>query len=194
VSPGHDRLVHSAAAAVLAAALLGAVKPAAARSFVDWETIAETRMALSADPAVTGTKVGDIEIDAAGPVVVLRGEVATDEARRAAEAAAARVHGVRSVDNALRVNPATTPPVAPLRDSELRDLVRRTLRTEARLRRAPIRIEVADAVVHLSGHVADTWARALASALARQVPGVRAVDNRLWARSLDGAAGSPRRR
>jgi len=163
-------------AMLVAAALLCLPIPAAAVTFTDWWTMALTKMALLAEPAVAGTEVDAIEVEARGDVVTLRGRVATENARAAASAVALHIPGVRAVNNDLRVDDDTAP-AARRSDGALRTAVLRSLRRDARLARNPFNVTVEDGIVRLTGAVPSVWSRVRASEVARAVDGVVAVQN-----------------
>ena len=151
--------------------------PATAVTFTDWSTIAATKIALLAEPAVAGREVSAIEVDAREGVVTLRGQVASDEARAAAGAVASRVAGVTTVKNELRVDHGDEPPAIRPSDHALRSRVTHALRRNSRLARAPIQVSVTQGVARLTGAVSTGWDRVRASEVARSVVGVAAVEN-----------------
>ena len=150
---------------------------ASAVTFADWWTMAETKIALLADPAVAGMNVDAIEVDARDGVVTLRGQVATDEALQAAATAAGRIAGVKTVVNELRVDGDDLVSTVGPDDRTIRRSVIRTLRREPRLARTQIQVGVLGGVVRLTGAVPATWDRVRASEVARGVIGVVAVEN-----------------
>ena len=150
--------------------------PAAPVTFTDWWTTALTKIALLAEPAVAGTEVVVIEVEAHGDVVTLRRRVATHAAQAAAGAVALRIPGVRAVTNDLRVDDDTAPAVR-RSDGALRTAVSRALRRDGRLRRNPFSVTVEDGIVRLTGAVPTVWDRVRASEVARAVDGVVAVQN-----------------
>ena len=161
-------------------ALLSAIAPASAVTFNEMWTGSRVEVAIFADPKIIGADVGWITVDVRDAAVTLRGAVAdADSVERAA--AAARAAGARTIRNELRV--VSTPDVT-LGDDVLRDQLRMALRHAPWLGKARISGRIADGVVTLTGRVADPPTRALASRLARRVPGVKAVDNQLWTDSV----------
>ena len=114
--------IHSLTALALVGAAAAMTGPATAVTFTDWSMMAATKIALLAEPAVAGTEVSSIDVDARDGAVTLRGQVASDEARAAASAVASRVPGVAKVTNELRVDSADQPPATP-RDRTLRSRV-----------------------------------------------------------------------
>jgi len=183
--------VRRAAVTALAGALLAlaaATGPAGAQSFSEWSLAARVKLALLADPRVTGAYVDHLAVEARDRRVTLWGTVASEDARRAAAATAGAVGGVDAVDDRLVVIP--TEALDLLRaDRTLAADVRRALRADPRLRRPPgpariqenlaIHVRVREGVVWLDGRVPDLSARLAASEVARGVPGVRAVVNDL---------------
>lgn len=112
--------------------------------------------------------------------VTISGSVTSLIARRAAEAAAAAVPGVRSVINQIRVEPpldAEPPP-----DEDIRHSAEQVLRWSPALEIGDIEIGVSGGVVVLTGFVDQVWKREHAEELVSQLAGVTGVDNRLTVR------------
>jgi osmotically-inducible protein OsmY len=169
----------------LVLALLLAPTAADASSLADEWTAARTKVAVLGDPRVAGAHVARIIVGADGGRVRLHGRVADDDSRRVAGEIAGAVRGVTTVENALVVIP--TDAVTPVRttDAEMKKLVVQGLAEFRRLARGRgMTIEMRDGVATLTGRVDDVgdWARA--SERVREIPGVTAVDNRLWVRNL----------
>jgi osmotically-inducible protein OsmY len=165
--------------------VLSFVIPAHAVTFTDAWTAARAKVALLADPRVTGEDVPRIEVIADGATVRLHGTVASDEARQAAAEAAQTVAGVARVENELRIVPAE-PPTVLTSDSDIQKMVAQSVAVFRRpgLGGRTVKAQVRDGVATLTGTVDDIseWTRA--SERAREVIGVRAVDNRVWVKSL----------
>lgn len=164
---------------IVAAGLLAA--PAGAAPTDAW-TAVRVKLALCADPLVQGVDVGDLDVRVEGPVVVLRGRVATLAARRAAAAAAARASG-GAVRDELVVVPGALP-TPPQPDRALQRTLGRVLAREPGLSRVHVHGTVHDGVAYLTGRVPDVSTRVLASEVARRVPGVSAVPNDLFPERL----------
>jgi osmotically-inducible protein OsmY len=90
------RLCMRIATAVLAVGL------AMSQSNADDRIYDEVRLKLAGDAAVNG---GAIEVEVKAGAVVLKGRVRNEKARVKAEKLAAKVKGVKSVSNQLRVDP-----------------------------------------------------------------------------------------
>jgi osmotically-inducible protein OsmY len=161
------------------------VTAAHAVTFIDAWTEARTKVAVLADPRVVGDDVPRIQVNADGATVRLQGVVASEEARQAAADAAQSVQGVTRVENELRVVPAETPTVL-TSDAELQKMVAQSMAVFRRpgLGGRTVKAQVRDGVATLTGSVDDISDWALASERARQVSGVKAVDNRVWVKSL----------
>lgn len=172
----------------LAACALAAA-PAAGLTWQEMALVEQTTVAVLADPRVSGLDAADMVVDVRDGVLVLQGAVATEEARQAAAQVAQAAAGTSRVTNALRVDPASAPPLQTDRDLALQ--VKARLKRDPTFRGAVIRGTVRDGVVSLTGAVADLSARADASRRARAVPGVRAVRNDLGVKEFRLAA--PRR-
>ena len=154
--------------------------PASAVTFTELWTAARVEIEIFADPQITGADVGWMMVLVDDTTVTLRGNVADSESVRRAEAAA-RAAGAQSIRNELQV---VSPPTERVGDNAVGDSLRRALRHEPHLKGSRIRGRVASGLVTLTGRVPDIPARALASRMARRVPGVKAVDNQLWTDQL----------
>jgi osmotically-inducible protein OsmY len=139
------------------------------------------KIALCADPGVTGGRVDDIAVEITDGVATLRGQVASAPARDEAAIAIAQVRGVRAVRNELGVN-ADDAAVDPPRDAELVRFVRRAMLRA--FPREPIRVGARNGIVTLEGAVANLAEQVRASEVARRVLGVRAVENRISPRRV----------
>jgi osmotically-inducible protein OsmY len=125
---------------------------------------------LSGDPR---TKDGTCQVSAAGATVILRGTVPSLRVKRAAGRAAARVRGVASIANELRVRL----PAADRRDDEdLRGDVQEALMLDISV---PMTVDaqVSDGLVTLVGTVEWHCEREAAEARTANVPGVAGIDN-----------------
>ncbi len=158
---------------------------------------AMTSMQQSSGDAVTAAKVKgalalssrvrafDIDVDADGGAVTLRGQVPTQEVREMAGTIAAETQGVTSVRNELAVSEAARPDpeleamATRVADLEIKAGVQEALLLEPAGLAGAVSVEVADGTVILSGNVPDAEHRYRAELAARRVPGVRTVENRL---------------
>jgi osmotically-inducible protein OsmY len=125
---------------------------------------------LSGDPRVDGEKC---LVSVAGATVTLRGTAASLRVKRAAGRAVARVRGVASIANELRVR---LPPTDRRNDEDLRGDVLEALMLDISV---PMTVDarVRDGFVTLSGAVEWHWEREAAEARTANVPGVAGLDN-----------------
>jgi osmotically-inducible protein OsmY len=170
---------------LLSLLLLGSVTTAQAVTFTDAWTAGRAKVAVLADPRVVGEDVARIEIIADGPTVRLQGAVANEDARQAAAEAAQRAGGVTRVENELRVIP-TQPPAVLTSDAEIQKMVAQSVsvfRGRGLVGRT-VKAQVRDGIATLTGTVDDIADWISASERARQVAGVKAVENRIWVKNL----------
>ncbi len=119
----------------------------------------------------------EISVDTNGGVVTLFGLVPTDQVKRTAEAEAARVSGVKKVDNELEVVSSAKKETVQARDEDItRDL---KLAFKDRPEFKDVTTAVRNGVVQLSGKVASGWEELSAVRTARGVKGVKGVTNLL---------------
>lgn len=144
-----------------------------------WLT-SKTKIALYGDERVSGNEV---KVETKNGAVTLRGKVATDAEKRAAEEVANGVDGVTSVKNQLQVVPASARKAVDAKDDDLKMAVKARISREPRLKGSDVQVRADNGVVTLTGDVKDIGARARASEIARGVPGVRAVKNELKEKS-----------
>lgn len=151
------------------------------------------------DPSIASS---DIEVTARDGVVTLHGSVTSDAAREHAVTLARQMDGVRSVDDQLRVEPATNPAaiIAPARDVESGATAAAGDREDSQERSPawittkiqsqyfidtevkPWNVDVTtrrDGTVTLRGEVDNAAAREAAERIARQTDGVTRVVNQL---------------
>jgi hyperosmotically inducible periplasmic protein len=140
-----------------------------------WLT-AKTKIALAADERV---KSRQIDVDTKNGTVSLRGKVDSAEAKTAAEAVAKSVEGVKAVRNSLQVVAPSQQAAVAANDQDIARTVKDRISKDARLQKADIDIASDAGVITLKGDVPSLTASARASAVARGVPGVRAVKNEL---------------
>ncbi|NLF32551.1 MAG: BON domain-containing protein [Planctomycetes bacterium] len=118
----------------------------------------------------------DVTVTVDGGRVVLTGQVPSSPVRRAAEAGARAIRGVREVDNRLTV--ARTGAGRP-RDADIADSACSALRWSSDVDAVNIAVRVDDGVVTLSGSVESYWQRTLAEELVGHLGGVVDVVNEL---------------
>lgn len=140
-----------------------------------WLT-AKTKIALAADSRVKGRQ---IEVETTQGVVVLRGKVDSDEAKRAAEGITAGLDGVKTVKNELQIVAPSTREAVEEKDEAITARVKAHFANDAHLKNADIAVQTNAGVVSLTGEVRDIMTSANASWTARQVPGVKSVKNDL---------------
>lgn len=119
----------------------------------------------------------EINVDASDGTVTLFGMVPTDEARAAAGAQAERVAGVKRVENLLEVVPAEKQKRVEARDDEISKGLKEAFKAKPELEK--VKHAVRNGVVRLTGTVASSWDELDAVRTARQVPGVRNVEDHL---------------
>jgi hyperosmotically inducible protein len=144
-----------------------------------WLT-SKTKIALYGDERVSANEV---KVETKNGAVTLRGKVATDAEKRAAEEVAKGVDGVTSVKNQLQVVPASARKAVDAKDDDLKMAVKARISREPRLKGSDVQVRADNGVVTLTGDVKDIGARARASEIARGVPGVKAVKNELKEKS-----------
>lgn len=140
-----------------------------------WITL-KTKLALLADVKVSST---DVHVTTKGGVIALRGKVATDEAKQAAEADAMKIEGAKKVVNHLVVVPRAEQKVVEREDDQIVKDVEHRLRTDPTLKKASINVRSDNGIITLTGDVPSLEMSLRASEKARQVAGVRAVHNEL---------------
>ncbi|HSL03622.1 MAG TPA: BON domain-containing protein [Nitrospiraceae bacterium] len=140
-----------------------------------WLT-AKTKIALAADSRVKGRQ---IEVETTEGLVVLRGKVDSDEAKRAAEGITAGLDGVKTVKNELQVVAPSVRDVVEEKDEAITGRVKDHFSKDALLKNADIDVRSNAGVVSLTGEVRNLMTSAQASWTARQVPGVKSVKNDL---------------
>jgi len=151
----------------------------------DLEIRADLRERLAASPEL---KAKEIQVSVQDRVVTLAGQVETPQQKTGAEQLARSVSNVANVVNNLAVaNPAAaqgeTPgvPDSVAKDKELSRQVSFALFNERDnfANATAIRAESREGTITLSGQVASRAERALAERIAREVQGVRSVNNLL---------------
>lgn len=125
------------------------------------------------DPSVDAD---DLTVTAIGRAIRLTGSVTSFAQKRAAERAALRVCGVRSVSNELRVT-AHALDCDP--DEAIASMAFLTLRWDANLPETGIKASVRSGCVTLAGEVQGQWQRDEAELAVAKLRGVRSVMNRI---------------
>lgn len=136
-----------------------------------WIT-AKTKIALFADSRAPGTSVN---VETTKGMVSLRGKVATDAERKAAEEIARGIEGVQAVRNELQVVPGSARQVVEAKDDEITTQVKARFKADPKLKGLDVRTD--NGVVTLQGKLPSIMDSARASQKAREVPGVRSVRN-----------------
>jgi hyperosmotically inducible protein len=142
-----------------------------------WLT-AKTKFALWSDARV---KAKQIEVETTQGLVMLRGTVDSEEARRASEEIAKGVSGVKDVQNNLAVAEGPAGQTSGVQDdaitASIKDHITRDL--DQRLKQANIGVRTNDGVVALTGDVSDLSTSEHASWTAWKISGVKDVKNEL---------------
>ena len=125
--------------------------------------------ALLYDPRVLSTNVKAL---VAGSSVTLRGDVASLDAKRAAENIAQRTTGVSWVTNRLKVRPT-----ANVSDTQLEERLTQQFQRDAFIESREISVDVTGGIAYLDGQVDDYFEKAHADTLASQTAGVTTVVN-----------------
>jgi len=135
-----------------------------------WITSA-AKVRLIADDQTPAT---EINVDTRNGVVTLFGIVPNDAAKRAAEADAKKVSGVKSVRNELQIVPSAAKEAVKEKDDDIKNLVAKRV-DETLGDGSHVDVEVKNGVVRLTGKVERQTDRLSALTTARATPGVRSV-------------------
>ena len=147
---------------------------AAQRGASDTRISAEVKLRLLTAPLIPSS---EISVDTDLGVVTLFGLVPTAEVKKAAGAEAAKVEGLRRVDNQLEVVSSAAKQAVDARDGDItRDLA---LTFQDRFEQRHVTVQVKNGTVRLTGTVRSGFDQLLAVRLARAVPGVHGVENQL---------------
>jgi hyperosmotically inducible protein len=136
-----------------------------------WIT-AKTKIALFADSRAPGTSVN---VETTKGMVFLRGKVATDAEKKAADEVARGIEGVQAVRNELQVVPGSAKKVVEAKDDEITKQVKDRFKADPKLKSLDVRTD--NGMVTLQGKLPSIMDSARASQKAREVPGVRSVRN-----------------
>ena len=151
------------------------------RAAADLWVTAQVKLALLAEPGVPAL---DVSVDTVDGRVTLFGIVPSKESRKTALRAARAVRGARLVYDHLQIVERERRQDVLRQDDELAREVRRHLYARRPLERAVVRVIVRNGVVRLTGTVPSEQHRLLAATTAREVDGVRAVEQDLTVRSI----------
>jgi osmotically-inducible protein OsmY len=128
---------------------------------------------------LTGSKTAGsgVNVDTDGGVVTLFGTVSSEDVKRKAESEARNVDGVTRVKNQLQVVSGARERAIESRDEDIAERIEAKLDDEPALQSADIEVEVANGVVRLSGTVETEKERIKAKTLAREVEGVKSIED-----------------
>ena len=132
--------------------------------------------ALLRDLRFRGRRLG---VEALDGFVTLRGKVDSNESKAAAAEIAQGVPGVKDIRNELQVVPPAQREEVDARDREIGRALDDRLKRDPQLGTEQIGVRVDAGLVTLTGEVSDRKFSARATVVARDVPGVRAVNNEL---------------
>jgi len=122
-----------------------------------------------------------ITVSTTGGTVTLEGEVDSDANRQLAERIAANTEGVTGVNNRLQIKEGSRTAERDVGDAVsdawITSKVKSTLLFSRNVSGTDIRVETRDGVVKLEGRVASSAEKALAVELARDIRGVKRVDD-----------------
>jgi|AGTN01.1.fsa_nt_gi Predicted periplasmic or secreted lipoprotein len=116
----------------------------------------------------------DIQVAVEGDAAILTGSVASVAARRAAEADASIVPGIRAVDNRLIVRREGKRGPD---DDEIAERIRDSFRWNSTLDNSKIKVTLSGGIVTLEGTVPSLWQKFKAQEIAENTAGVLDVDN-----------------
>ena len=138
----------------------------------------EVKMALIAEADVPATQ---INVDTRGDNVTLFGMVPTAAAKAAAENAAKKVDGVRSVDNQLAIVPKSAKKMVAAKDDDIKKSLKQAFGRRQGL--ASVDVDVKGGIVRLTGTVPSTYQKLEAAVVSRTTAGVRSVSSDLQIKS-----------
>ncbi len=155
--------------------LIDGTKRAARELSDSWLTL-KTKLALLADDRVSSS---DVHVTTHQGVIVLDGNVSSENARHAAGELAAKIEGADRVENRLVVDARLVQKVLEREDSQIVKDVERRLKKNPDLKKADIEVSADKGFVTLTGEAPSLATSVQASEVASRVPGVRAVRNEL---------------
>jgi len=135
----------------------------------------------------TYLKGDDIKFESNNGVVTLTGTVASESYKSMAQETVADLPGVKSVDNQLKLNGE---PPAPNSDLWIWDKVKTTLLFHRSVSASATAVGVKDGIVTLSGVASSKAERDLATEYAKDVDGVKDVNNQMTVSATSPAAAS----
>ena len=139
-------------------------------------TTGRVKTALIEDPS---TKAGKIDVETFRGVVQLNGFVDSAAAKGEAAAVTGKVHGVKEVRNNLRLAPEKATLGEVIDDSAVTAKVKTALIADPVTKARQINVETKEGVVQLSGFVDSAAEQSKATEVARNVSGVKSVDNQI---------------
>ncbi|HEX7551873.1 MAG TPA: BON domain-containing protein [Candidatus Methylomirabilis sp.] len=140
-----------------------------------WLTL-KTKLALLGDERVSSN---DVSVKTAKGVITLHGKVASAAEQKAAEEIALNIEGQKKVVNQLTVVPTAQRKMVDRQDDQIVTDVKKAITKDASLKKADIDVRAEKGIVTLTGKAPSLATSVRASAVARWVPGVRAVRNEL---------------
>jgi hyperosmotically inducible periplasmic protein len=160
----------------------GAAQTASKELSDSWITL-KTKLSLFADERVSGN---DVHVTTRQGVIALTGKVGTEEARQAAEENAAKIDGVKKVENRLVVVPKTARKTVDRKDDQIVKDVEGRIKKDPGLKDADIEVRADKGIVTLTGKAPSLKTSVRASEVAYKVSGVRAVHNELEVKAQQG--------
>jgi len=154
------------------AAKASAVASTAGSTASDLWITSAAKMRLLADG---DTPALDVNVDTRDGVVTLFGIVPTENAKKAAEANARKVSGVKDVKNELQVVADAKREAVNAKDDDIERGVEQALASNRQVAEDDIDVSVKDGIVRLTGEVPSESDRLAAGFVARSAAGVRAV-------------------
>jgi hyperosmotically inducible protein len=142
----------------------------------DTVTLTKVKAALIGDPELSAR---EIHVDVLNGRVQLNGFVDTDIERSRAVTVAAKVAGVKAVDNNLEVQKSIRTAEVVIDDAATTTKVKAALIADRRTKAREINVITRQGVVQLDGFVATDAERDAAAEIARSVSGVSRVDNQI---------------
>jgi hyperosmotically inducible protein len=140
-----------------------------------WLTL-QTKLALLADERVSSA---DVHVTTQRGVITLHGKVDSAAEQKAAEEIALNIEGQKQVVNQLTVVSTARRKMVDRQDHQIVKDVKQAIRKDASLKKADIDVRAEKGIVTLTGKAPSLETSVRASAVARWVPGVRAVRNEL---------------
>jgi hyperosmotically inducible protein len=142
----------------------------------DTVTLTKVKAALIGDPELSAR---EIHVDVLNGRVQLNGFVDTDIERSRAMTVAAKVAGVKAVDNNLEVQKSIRTAEVVIDDAATTTKVKAALIADKRTKAREINVITRQGVVQLDGFVSTDAERDAAAEIARSVSGVSRVDNQI---------------